>query len=60
LHVTIVADPSDWCISRFSLLAAQIRQAGEAVDPPFILTAQDYLCDEGAPQDLDEQLRRGH
>jgi len=60
LQSTIAEDPSDWCIARFSLLAAQIRHAGEAVNPAFTLTVQDYPIDEAGAQDLQSQLRQGH
>jgi hypothetical protein len=46
LQSTIAADPSDWCINRFSMFAAQTRQLGEAFNPEFSLTVQDYPSDE--------------
>lgn len=60
LQSTIAADPSDWCINRFSMFAAQIRQLGEAFNPEFSLTAQDYLSDEFGILELHEQLRGCH
>ncbi len=60
LQSTIANDPGDWCIGRFSLLAAQIRQAGEARDPAFALTVQDYPAAGDAREQLHQQLRQGH
>ena len=60
LQSTIAADPNDWGIDRFSMLAAQIRQVGEAFNSEFSLTVQDYPSDEFAIHELQEQLRGGH
>jgi hypothetical protein len=60
LQSTIAKDANDWCISRFSLLAEQIRQAGAALDPAFALTVQDYPADGNARELLQGQLRQGY
>ena len=60
LQSTIASDPNDWCIARFSLLADQIRQAGQAIAPDFALTVQDYPADADARAQLHTQLRQGH
>ena len=60
LQSTIATDANDWCIARFSLLAAQIRQAGTALDPAFALTAQDYPAAGPAREQLHSDLAAGH
>lgn len=60
LQSTIASDPNDWCIARFSLLADQIRQAGQALAPDFALTVQDYPAEAAAREQLHAQLRQGH
>lgn len=60
LQSTIAAVPSDWCNNRFSMFVAQIRQLGEAFNPEFSLTAQDYPSDEFGILELHEQLRGCH
>ena len=60
LQSTIATDPNDWCIARFSLLAEQIRQAGQAIAPDFALTVQDYPAAADAREQLHAQLAQGH
>lgn len=60
LQSTIATDPNDWCIARFSLLAGQIRQAGQAIAADFALTVQDYPAEADARAQLHSELRQGY
>lgn len=60
LQTTIGADADDWCIERFSLLAAQIRAAGEAQQPGFQLLVQNHPSSAEDRLKLQNQLRSGH
>lgn len=59
LLTTIGADPDDWCVERFSMLAGLIRAAGEARNPSFKLLAQNHPSDSDDRLKLQNQLRSG-
>lgn len=59
LLTTIGADPDDWCVERFSMLAELIRSAGEARSPGFQLLARNHPGSEEDRLELQRQLRDG-
>ena len=59
LLTTIAEDPSDWNISRFSLLGEMIQSSGSKLDPEFQLTTTDYPVDTEARQNLQNELSEG-
>ena len=59
LQTTIGADPDDWCVERFSLLAELIQSAGQAHTPGFQLQVQNHPQQPEDRLALQGQLREG-